>query len=115
MGFNSTVVVLNDALSQIERDPDFGKNLARAIMEVSRGKPVDVASVSGNSAHCNVATVIETHHADLYEVTAVGGNCGIRLGYTYYHEGDKIKMLRDLALQHHYRLVKIKFKKTGLR
>jgi hypothetical protein len=111
MGFNSTVVVLNDALSQIERDPDFGKNLARAIMEVSRGKPVDVASVSGNSIHCNVVTVIEAHHNSLYEVIAVGGNTGIRLGYTTYYDGDKVAMLRDVALSRGYRLVK----RTGKR
>jgi len=31
MGYNTTVVVYNDALDQIESDPQFGANLAAAI------------------------------------------------------------------------------------
>ena len=73
MGFNSTVIVLNDALDQIEKDPYFGKNLAKAILRVGcYGNKVDIQS--GN--HCKAATVIETHHADYYEYIKVGGNYG---------------------------------------
>lgn len=31
MGYNTTVLVLNDSLGAIEEDPEFGKNLARTI------------------------------------------------------------------------------------
>jgi hypothetical protein len=73
MGFNTTVVVLNDALHQIENDPEFGRNLARAIMRVSgRGGKMDVPA--GN--HCNAAEVIESHHADWMVYVRVGGNTG---------------------------------------
>lgn len=77
MGWNTTVVVLNDALSFIENDPEFGKRLAGAIQKAVRGKPVDVAAHSANGGiHCNAATVIETHHADYDVLVRVGGNRG---------------------------------------
>jgi len=76
MGYNTTVVVMNDALSFIEKDPEFDKNLARAIMEAQRGKPVDVAARHANGIHCNAATVIESHHASHDEWVKVGGNTG---------------------------------------
>ena len=77
MGFNTTVVVMNDALSYIEADPDFGANLAAAIREAQRGKPVDVRAGTSRGVHCNAATVIESHHADEYVNVRVGGNMGV--------------------------------------
>lgn len=77
MGFNTTVVVLNDALGEIRNDPEFGRRLADAIAHVQRGKPVDVPahSIKGG-IHCNAAVVIETHHADYMVTVRVGGNYG---------------------------------------
>ena len=72
MGYNTTVVVLNDALDQIRDDPEFGQKLYDAILRVQRGKPVDVSA----GYHCNAATVIETHHADYKVLVEVGGNYG---------------------------------------
>lgn len=72
MGWNTTVVVLNDALDQIKNDPKFGEKLYYACLEVQRGKPVDVSA----GYHCNAATVIETHHADIDVLVRVGGNYG---------------------------------------
>jgi len=77
MGYNTTVVVLNDALDVIASDPGFGKRLAQAIMAVSRrSTPVDVAAHGDKSIHCNAATVIESHHADYDVLVKVGGNRG---------------------------------------
>lgn len=76
MGFNTTVVVMNDALSAIEQDQDFGKRLASAIREVLRGQPVDVSAHGHRVLHCNAATVIETHHADHMVLVQVGMNSG---------------------------------------
>ncbi len=84
MGFNTTVVVLNDALGDIEKDPNFGKKLVRAIMEVQRGKPVDVSA----GCHANAALVVETHHADHDVIVAVGGNYG-RVMEVDYQRGKK--------------------------
>jgi len=100
MGFNTTVVVLNDALGYIEDDPDFGKNLARAISEVGgRGGRVDVAARSSRGGvHCNAATVVETHHADSTVIVAVGGNLGLELGRAWGHKwNDKVAILKSLA------------------
>jgi len=73
MGFNTTVVVMNDAVNEIERDPDFGRNLAAAIRSVGcYSKPVDVSAMN----YCNAASVIECHHADLDVYVKVGGNYG---------------------------------------
>jgi hypothetical protein len=78
MGFNTTVVVMNDALGYIESDPDFGKNLARAIARAWGGGPVDVPAYGphGRGVHCNAAVVVETHHADHDVLVRVGGNRG---------------------------------------
>lgn len=76
MGYNTTVVVMNDALGEIAEDREFGARLARAIREVQRGKPVDVPAHGKHGVHCNAATVIETHHADYDVLVRVGGNVG---------------------------------------
>jgi hypothetical protein len=71
MGFNTTVLILNDALDEIENDPNFGKKLVSAISKVGIGnKGVDVSALN----HCNAARVIESHHADYDVYVKVGGN-----------------------------------------
>lgn len=78
MGYNTTVVVLNDALEFIAGDPLFGDRLKDAVLEAgSTGKRVDVeARLPGGGVHCNAASVIETHHADFDVYVRVGGNYG---------------------------------------
>jgi len=97
MGMNTTVVVLNDALHQIENDPEFGKNLAQAI----RGNGYGDGSVRGGN-HINAAQVVETHHADANVVVVVGGNHGelLRGGYGHYRmspEETAVQVLKDLG------------------
>lgn len=113
MGHNSTVVVLNDALDQIEKDADFGKNLARAIMTVNRSNGgVDVQA--GN--HCNAARVVESHHADYSALVLVGGNYGSEVGRTFgwsHHEKDKqLEMIKSILDDMGYRVVKKPTRKT---
>jgi hypothetical protein len=77
MGWNTTVVVLNDALDFIENDPEFGRRLAQAIVRCHSSGPMDVAAHSSRGGiHCNAARVIETHHADCTVKVEVGGNTG---------------------------------------
>ena len=109
MGYNTTVVVMNDALGTIKDDPEFGKNLHDAISRIAmdRGKTIDVpaytyredGSICGT--HCNAATVIETHHADGTAVVAVGGNMGVELTkyciYPYGEEDYRLRVLKALA------------------
>jgi len=102
MGYNTTLVVLNDALHQIENDPEFGKKVARAAQLVWHGKAVDISS--GN--HCNAATVIESHHADEMHLIAVGGNYGQKLGYVGSYRAQPLDMLKSLADQMGYNISK---------
>jgi len=110
MGFNTTVVVHNDALGSIERDPDFGMKLSRAISNLGmRGDKMEDVSAG---CHCNACEVIETHHADSAIAVVVGGNMGIELGYAGNYSAmdkddeSKVKMLKTLALNLGYSLRK---------
>jgi hypothetical protein len=94
MGFNTTVVVMNDALHQIAEDKDFGKKLYDAVLEVNRGKSVDVSA----GCHVNAATVIETHHADGMHAVLVGGNYGQDIGYVGGYALDTTNLEHKKAL-----------------
>jgi hypothetical protein len=78
MGWNTTVVVLNDALSFIENDPEFGKRLARAVRASVNSKDCPVRVSAGNFS--SAALVIETHDADYEATIKVGGNTGRVMG-----------------------------------
>lgn len=99
MGWNTTVVVLNDALDQIAKDEQFGKKLARAIGEITMHRPHGVDVSAGN--HANAATVIETHHADCTALVSVGGNMGVMQASTFgwcHHEPEtQERLLRAWA------------------
>ena len=101
MGFNTTVLILNDTLSRIESDPeDFVKSLCRMAGsgEATGDSPIDfhLGSQSG---------VIQTHHADNTAVILVGGNSatvlGVRHGWKHNEPEFQIEclkwVLRDLG------------------
>lgn len=102
MGFNTTVLVLNDALHEIANDPKFGEKLVAAILhlQVIPG-PLDVSV--GN--HVNAASAVETHHADGVAIVAVGGNTAATVGnplhWTVMREPAELKekIVRELAQQ----------------
>lgn len=77
MGLNSTVVILNDYLGAIVRDPEFGRRLHTAIVS-----PEDktIYSVDGR-ASCCAGKVLGTDHADFSHLYLVGGNTGSDLGH----------------------------------
>lgn len=109
MGFNATLIVLLDALGEIEKDKDFGKNVAEAISRVSLRPQKNMVDIrSGN--HLNAASVVESHHADSTVVLAVGGNCGSVLATTYgWQHTDKLfreRLLRQMADEAGFRLVR---------
>lgn len=90
MGFNSVVVVMNDAIGTIEKDHLFGKHLAETVIGCcGRGGEKDVPAYSykdnGSTfqpdlvpvgVHCNAATVLSTAHADCPQVVVVKHNTG---------------------------------------
>lgn len=94
MGYNSTVVVLNDALHIIGEDKEFGRKIEETVLRLSVDrKGIDISS--GN--HANVARVIETHHADEMHLISVGGNLGTDLGYVGNWRFSEEDMLRAWA------------------
>jgi hypothetical protein len=95
MGFNTTVVVLNDALHEISEDPKFGRKLAEAIMLL--GGPHKLHNDVSAGGHCNAATVVETHHADELVAVAVGGNTASVLGYGGSYRATDLDVVRTLA------------------
>ena len=107
MGYNTTVVVLNDALDQIEKDKDFGRNLAQAVRTAA--VVPDTRQDIGAGNHANAAHVVECHHADQTILVTVGGNLGSVRGRTYgwRHDDPQVQyaLLRDWADKLGYDLV----------
>ena len=109
MGYNTSVIVLNDALNQIERDPDFGRKLSMAVLALNLepGRHQDVSA--GN--HCNAASVIETHHADSTTLVSFGGNMGHQqlttCGWLHHQAEQQERMCREWAGKLGFRLVKL--------
>lgn len=112
MGYNTTIVVMNDALNAIGEDPEFGRKLEDAILSCHRVDNPDVSAVSkGGGIHVNAATVIGCEHADVTQVIAVGWNSGTVLDHPYINYHDKSmttdeKVLRSLADKLGFRLSK---------
>jgi len=107
VGWNTTVVVMNDALNEIENDPDFGRKLKHAVNSLFvRSGPIDVAA----GVMTGAARAIETHQSDMTSLLAVGGNCAARLhmslGWTQCDPEEQLRLLREWADASGYRLVK---------
>jgi hypothetical protein len=108
MGFNTSMIILNDALSYIKDDLKFGEKVYYACQNASLGKSVDIPSGS----YVNAATVAESHHADGMLMLIFGGNDVINTGVSAYCGGhrDKVQIefdaLKMLADKHGYSLRK---------
>ncbi len=98
MGFNTTVVILNDMLGEIERDPEFGKKLVAAIRSFDRTRPERMPYVTGQTQ------VIGHHHADGMMVFAVGGNTGREIGYGGNYRADNDDIIKELERQRKQRV-----------
>ena len=94
MGFNTAVVVLNDALDSIRSDAEIGERIDRAIMLVRR-EGGDVSAHGKNAVHVNAIRVLPPQHADYVQIVAVGGNTIRNLGWSMKWEPEDL--LRDLA------------------
>jgi hypothetical protein len=113
MGFNTSFVLYNDHLDMISKDSEFGKRLAEAIHNLHRAEYVSVYTMSANrNSIATAGAVITSHHADEYSVVVVGGNSGIELGRVSFPMWDNpVGIIKDLAEQHGYRLVKKSMRK----
>jgi hypothetical protein len=86
MGFNTTVLIRNDALDCIAKDPDFGKNLVSAILQVGPSPFFRTISVPA-LGFTNAAEVIESHHSSFEVLILASGNTARELNIL----PDKIK------------------------
>lgn len=104
MGYNSVVVVMNDALGMIEEDPTFGRNLAAGIRgcHIREDRDVPAYSPSGRGVHCNAAEVISTAHADIPQVVVVKGNTGFAYRYGEALPESVLEDLKFVLDQHGY-------------
>lgn len=114
MGYNSTILIMNDAMVQIEKDPkSFWENAFEALMDRRiHNQPVDFSI--GN--HSNGGLAISNTHADCVQVIAVGGNYASIIGSTFWgnqghhEEEQQIKLLNDILNRKGYKVVKTKGK-----
>lgn len=100
MGWNSTLVIMNDGLHVIKDDKDFGTKVYNAVNQLNISKiPIDAGPY---------ARAIEQHRADGTALIAVGGNTGVSLGefYPYGSEAFEVRMLKALADKLGYRVSK---------
>ena len=81
MGYNTAVVVMNDAIDQLndeKKGAEFAKNLYTACLTVNTGGSRRVDVRLGN--YMNGATALSCRHADEIVLLAIGGNTGTELG-----------------------------------
>ena len=105
MGYNTTMMIMNDGIGAIDRDlPNWWERVKNAIFTQN----YDEQQPASN--HCNVSQVICCQHADLTQIVTVGGNygdlLGLVLGWKHHTKDDQLKIVKDLAEQMGYRLVK---------
>lgn len=106
MGFNSTILILNDALDQIKDNPE---QFTQAVVDlILKGEQKETRPVG---RHGNPVTLVSQNHADATSVVTVGGNCSTVLatvpfiGHTTRIQ--QIDLIREVAKKYGYRLTKI--------
>lgn len=107
MGYNTPVMILNDAMSNLKTDADVGRKMYEAMLLSSRpeyrNRGVDFSI--GN--HCNGGMVLPSRHADETRLIAVGGNYMTDIGSVWGASMDDPEALcRALAEKLGFRLVK---------
>ncbi|MCA3000362.1 MAG: hypothetical protein ING75_17375 [Rhodocyclaceae bacterium] len=112
MGTNTLIVIANDGLNEIARDPQFGANLAAAINTFagSLHGPEDRNVAVPAGSHANPANVIACYHADTGVVALAGGNIGRVIAsrhgaWRHQTEDEKLLLLSVAARNLGYRLV----------
>ena len=114
MGYMSTVVILHDAMSEIDKDPvGWWKITKESILTFNRY----VGSVSyGFGNHGNGFQIAHVDHADMTHVLAVGQNSATDLGTAYakehYDEKGQVELLKTIAALYGYNLHKKPEKRT---
>jgi hypothetical protein len=119
MGYNSAILILNDALSAIDADPSgFWEKARNEILGYRRSEK---QNTFGHGGYANYFKVITSHHMNEARVFAIGGNDAVLMHETYdgsgAHEKDpefKLRLLREMARDLGYDLRKKPAKKKRL-
>lgn len=113
MGFQTTMVIQNDALHTIDEDPVGWWAVARQNIMSHFGA---IPARFGFKSHANGFTVASMHHADVTTVLVVGQNDAQVLGQFYeqeFHtEEGRLELLKKLAKDMGYSLKKLPVKKS---
>lgn len=114
MGYNSGIIILNDALHVIEKNPlEFTEQVVHTIQRsggrLPAGAKVDIA-VRG---HVNAASLFHMAHADEHQAYVVGGNTAIAVpgGWTSIRgyqdpKETNLALIKQMADAAGYRLIK---------
>lgn len=107
MGYNSVLFVLNDCMHTIDEHTDEWWQHARRAL----GKAMSKAVITfGFRGHANYCQAVWCEHADSVALIAAGGNHASVIGYTMGENHgtpeDNINLLKAIAEQLGYRLVK---------
>ena len=109
MGFNTAFLILNDSADGLLSDQNIGRKMYDAMNETNRPEN-RVRGVSFGVGNCaNGGHVLAPQHADDVQIIAVGGNCMMTIGTAWRSWADMrdpVKLVKELAAQHGYRLVK---------
>lgn len=109
MGYNTAVLILNDAASGLRDDPNVGTKLYDAIGRATYpdGLTGEYASDFSIGNHANGGRVLASRHADDTQIVAIGQN-SIRSVANLYHLDmhNDIEVLEALAERLGYRVVK---------
>lgn len=102
MGFNSAIMICNDAMHEIEKDPvGWWKKANSALNNISRTND----GVFGFGSHSNYFQAICNHHADQVSIVAIGGNRAQILGHGNWNDTPEV-LLKKLADELGYSLSK---------
>ena len=108
MGFNSVLIVLNDALHEIGDDSNFGAGVKSAVQSHDRRRNPrpDIMARGNFCTHANAATVVSVAHADCPQVVVVKHNTG----WSAWEDDTPDHIINDLiaVLNHHGYSVKKK-------
>lgn len=109
MGYNTGILILNDASHLIKENPEsFVNNMTRAMGRMSSARETQDFAIG---YHANGGTVFHVDHADVVGVYAIGGNHVSRMalefnGGKHYTLEEKVKLLKSMADQLGYRISK---------
>lgn len=112
MGYITTVVFYNDALSALANDTAAGDKILKASSEFNAYKGTPYESFSTGSISCNgqgVGQVVACDHADIRRLMLTGLNDADDLGVVYPYGSDedvRVRVLKALAAELGYRVSK---------